>query len=141
MIQYFIMKASPLLSPPLYFKPIMILWPLQHFHSLYTYVRPLQHSHTASNGTLKTSDIFMASVDSLTFGPLLCSHGLYMTCSGHSLAYTPIPRPLMAFPLSALSRPTKLKYFRFGAIKSLHRFKIMVLKRRVLKRHNRFIAS
>ncbi len=47
-------------------------------------------------------------------------------------------RPLesLSLPLSAHSGPTKLKYFRFGAIKSLHRFKIMVLKR-----HNRFSAS
>jgi hypothetical protein len=140
----------------------------------------------------------MASVNSITFGPLLHSHGHYMTCSGsvqaiscihtNPKASTCIPatstctimantgpllipqgahcRPLesLSLPLSALSRFTKLKYFRFGAIESLHRFKIMVLKRhnrfiasklsfkgrqnrfiaskrRVLKRHNRFIAS
>ncbi len=178
----------------------MILWPLQHSHSLYTFVRPLQHSHTAYNGTLTTSCIFMASVDSHfwafatlsrpLYDMLICpssvqalscihtnpkaSNGIPMASTCTLMANTsPLLMPLgahlrllesLSLPLSALSRPTKLKYFRFGAIKSLHRFKIMVLrrhsrfiasklsfkwrqnrfiasKRRVLKRHNRFIAS
>ncbi len=169
----------------------MILWPLQQSHSLYTFVQPLTQPLMALSQPL-------ASVDSLTFRPLLRSHGLYMTCSGPVQAFFGIHtnpkasngisaasactlmantspllmllgahlRPLesLSVPLSSLSRPTKLKYFRFGAIKSLHCFKIMVFKqqnrfiasklsfkwrqnrfiaskRRVFKRHNRFIAS
>jgi hypothetical protein len=141
----------------------MILWPLQHSHSLYTFIRPLTQPLMALSQP-------MASVDSLTFRPLLRSHGLYMTSSGpvHALscihtnpkASNGIPaasactlmantsplllllgahlRPLesLSIPLSSLSRPTKQKYVRFGAIKSLQRSKIMVLRQQ-----NRCIAS
>jgi hypothetical protein len=51
--------------------------------SSYTFVRPLQHTYTASIVILTTSTVtLLSSVDSLLW-PLLHSHGLYMTWSGY----------------------------------------------------------